>query len=225
MENEITNLHLNNNLSYEEAKESVLRDFRVTCRLGIQLLNEFNNLRGDRIDDHYFITIRPDETKISFPDFYHEIYKLVQRKCFINFKLSFEQKGTNEESMGKGFHVHIIAYMKQPSKKNVLRDIYSTVKSYTAYNCIDVRKLLTQQDIDNVDKYIVEYISEDDHKIATRDCDILWREKNNLKNIYENIFDLVLPNKSTNILLSLVHTPSASSSPGDALDMGATKVP
>lgn len=201
MEKEIWDRYIQNEIPYEEAKEQCKTEFLLTCKLGIELMNAFKSLQGNaKINNNYFITIRPDEKKITFQKFYDDIYKLVQRKCFLSFKLSFEQKGTDNDSIGKGFHVHIIATMKQTSPGNVLRDIHSSVKDYTAFNCIDVKKLYTQQDVDNVENYIVEYKSDDDHKIATKEYDHIWREKNNIKNIYENIYDLAVPNNGTNII-------------------------
>lgn len=218
LEKEIENLHINGNIPYQQAEQQQIEQFIKTCKFGIKLMNTFKSLQNHTYNTMYFITIRPDETKVSFQEFYNDIYKLINRKCFLSFKLSFEQKGTDSESMGRGFHVHIIAMMKQSSPGNVLRDVYSSVKNYTAYNCIDVKKLFTQQDVDNVEQYITEYKSDDDHKIATKECDSLWRDKNNLKSIYNNINDLVLPNhEGNNILNMLSQKQSLPSSPSGRL--------
>lgn len=191
-------------------EEKHITQFKMTCKLGIKLMNTFRELASTPSEKYYFITIRPDETKINFLQFYKNIYNLIQRKCFISYKLSFEQKGTDNESMGKGFHVHIIANMKQQSPGNVLRDIYSSVKEYTAFNCIDVKTLYTQQDIDNVEQYITEYKSDDDHKIITKECDIIWREKNNIANIYINNLDK--PNNNDKISILSITKPTIKSS-------------
>lgn len=138
-------------------------------------------------DKAYFITIRPDDSKISFSEFKDKVTKYLQRKCFISYTLSFEQKGTSIDEMGKGFHCHIVAKMKQGSKAEVLRDTLSTwndwiQNKYIYPNCIEV--LITNNPEKLVEQYLVEYISEDDHKAATKSTDSLWREQNNIQNIY-----------------------------------------
>lgn len=130
----------------------------------------------------YFITVRPDCNKVKFIDFYNDVAKFTQRKCFKDFKLSFEQKGTDDKSLGQGFHVHIVAEMTQRSKGEVLRDTQNTFKKYTAPNCIEV--LTTRNPQELVDKYLVNYESEDGHKEPTKEWDLLWRQQNLLDSLY-----------------------------------------
>lgn len=130
----------------------------------------------------YFITIRPDASKISFKDFYNQVKHFVDRKCFKEFKLSFEQKGTSEETLGQGFHVHIVANMSQRSKGEVLRDTQSTFSNCTAPNCIQV--LTTKNPQELVDKYLINYESDDQHKEITKSWDALWRQRNHLESLY-----------------------------------------
>lgn len=198
----------------EQAMNLELDEFRNTARLGIRMMMEFKKIAEEegltnRHNRTYFITIRPDETKISFIEFYKDIQKLVNRKCFINFKLSFEQKGNTMETMGKGFHVHIIAHMTYRSKGEVLEKLYNSVKNYVAYNCFDVRTLYTHEDVKNVEEYITDYKSDDDHKIATKECDELWRKQLTIQHI------ITCPEEFTylqrgGILKSLGHCPSSS---------------
>lgn len=132
----------------------------------------------------YFITVRPDTTKVKFTDFYNDVRKFVERKCFIAYKLSFEQKGTTTENLGEGFHVHIVAEMRQRSKGEVLRDTQNTFKGYTAGNCIEV--LTTKNPAELVENYLVNYQSDDGHKAPTKEGDAAWRARENLQNLYSN---------------------------------------
>lgn len=133
---------------------------------------------------NYFITIRPDTSKVQFIDFYNDVKKFTDRKCFNAFKLSFEQKGVTTENIGSGFHVHIVASMKQRSKGEVLRDTQSAFKGYTAANCIEV--LTTRNPDELVDNYLVNYISEDGHKAPTKEMDALWRKNLNIDALYSS---------------------------------------
>lgn len=197
-----------------QAEKTEMITFRQNCRRGIKLMMEFKKIAEEeglntRHNRTYFISIRPDETKVKFIDFYKDIQKLVSRKCFINFKLSFEQKGENMDALGKGFHVHIIAHMTYRSKGEVLEKLYNSVKNYVAYNCFDVRTLYTPEDVKNVEEYITDYKSDDDHKIATKECDELWRKQLTIQHI------ITCPEEFTylqrgGILKSLGHCPSSS---------------
>lgn len=122
----------------------------------------------------YFITIRPDESKIDFKDFYKKVAKFVNRACIEDYHLSLEQKGTDVASMGKGFHVHIIAKAKWRSKAECLRDSQSSFVSCTAANCVQV--LTTKNPMEIVQNYLIDYKSDDGHKEVTKAWDEAWRK-------------------------------------------------
>lgn len=180
------------------AKEIILADARETMLLGCELqLMYLECARETGLIQSYkqtfFITIRPDQSKITFPEFLSEMKNLYKRKCFNKYILTFEQKGTSEETLGEGFHCHVIATVTQRSKGELLRDITSSCKHFCAPNCIDVKPLRTEKDMENVRDYMIEYKSDDDHKIVTQEWDTLWRNKNNLKHIYEDTSDIHVP--------------------------------
>lgn len=130
----------------------------------------------------YFITIRPDETKTTFVNFYNDVRVFTLRRCFQNYTLSFEQKGTTEETLGQGYHVHIIARMTQRSKGEVLRDTQSSFKQYTAANCIDVQ--VCKNPDETIQHYLVDYESKDGHKKPTQEWDAIWRANYSLQPTY-----------------------------------------
>lgn len=177
---------------YNNVFDANMNEFEQNCRLGIQLMMKFKEiakdeglLASDNIKQTYFITIRPDTSSIKFIDFYNKVSEYVNRKCFIECKCSFEQKGTNEQSLGEGFHVHIIAKMRQRSKGEVLRDTQRTFKQSTSANCIQVDLLKTTEDLNKTTSYLVEYTSDDGHKIPTKEWDQAWRNKLGLQDFYE----------------------------------------
>lgn len=147
----------------------------------------------ESVKQTFFITIRPDTTKITFPNFKVAIFKLLKRKCFKDFTMSFEQKGLTAETYGDGFHTHIISSMTQRNKAQVIRDVYNTVKTFTAENCIDVKPCKNPSQV--VQKYLVEYQADDEHKIITKLPDKHWRAAEGLKHIYKlNDIEEVLNN-------------------------------
>lgn len=195
-----TNVDNRTDLTKEEGDELVetvrdtatkieLADFEKNARLGIELMLKFKEIAAEEglieyepVKRNWFITIRPDTKIITFEAFYDMVQKFVKRSCFINYTLSFEQKGTSDETLGQGFHTHIVAQMTQRSKGEVLRDTQSTFKKCTAKNCIQV--LLCKNPEELIDSYLINYESNDEHKIVTKIWDTKWREKMNLKEIY-----------------------------------------
>lgn len=174
----------------ERAYDMAMKDFESTTRLGIQLMLKYKEIAADEglidytpVKKTWFITIRPKTSEISFVDFKEKVFKFIARKCFTNYSLSFEQKGTSDDTLGVGFHVHIIAEMKQRSKGEVLRDTVSTFKDCTATHCIQVDVCKNPESLK--EGYLLAYESDDGHKIVTKEWDAKWRSQVGLASIYE----------------------------------------
>jgi len=129
-----------------------------------------------------FITIRPDESKLTFFEFTALVNKFVNRKTIKEYTLSYEQKGTSDDTLGTGFHCHIICETSWRSKGEALRDTLSTFKNVCAPNCIQIDKTNNPDDI--IEKYLVEYKSTDEHKSCTKAWDDSWRKNNGIQSIY-----------------------------------------
>lgn len=145
---------------------------------------------GKAPGNHYMITIRPKpDTDCSISDLVSMTERLVKRTCFVNYKYSYEQKGTCPEGLGKGFHVHIVAQMKQRSKGEVVRDCVSTFNSWIEKGWMDpqgIDVLVTKNPDELVQNYLIDYKSNDDHKAPTKNWDEIWRNDNDLAPIYES---------------------------------------
>lgn len=143
---------------------------------------------GKATSRRFFITIRPDESKCDFDTFKLLVEQYLQRKMFEDFEMSFEQKGHDDPTtMGKGFHCHIIGHMNPlyKDKSKIIRDTYSTFKNVLDQNAIQVDCLRTNADLERVRGYIVDYTSNDDHKVTTKQYDAMWREAAGLQHIYK----------------------------------------
>lgn len=175
-------------LTYNTVMKTEMSLFREYLDVAKQLHSEYIEFTNPS-KQSYFITIRPDDSKCTIVDFINKVESFMKRKCFISYSLSYEQKGTCIEDLGKGFHVHIVADMKQNSKGQVLRDCLSSwndwiEKGLITKNNIDVRTTKNPDKI--VDDYLIEYKSDDGHKEVTKDMDSLWRSTNNIESIYRN---------------------------------------
>lgn len=169
--------------------KSALRQIKLMKRMKDAIQDEFAELLDmpKKEKQAYMITIRPDDTKAKLVDFIDKVQTLTSRKCFIEGKYSYEQKGTDSESLGSGFHVHIVARMSQNSKGQVLRDVTSTFKDWIEKglitpNNIDVRTTKNPDEL--VQNYMIEYKSDDGHKETTQAMDELWRTGNSLHRLY-----------------------------------------
>lgn len=154
----------------------------VAQRLHGQYLNALGNKQS------YFITLRPDCTKIDFISFKEKVESFVSRACFTSVTYSFEQKGTTPSELGSGFHVHIVAQSKHRSKGECLRDTLSSwdswvSKGWIASNCIDVA--VTKNGEALIQNYLIDYKSDDNHKLPTKSMDELWRSEVGIQPLYK----------------------------------------
>lgn len=174
----------------EIAKSSAMTTFEANTRLGIELMLKYKEIASemgliqDKVYNTFMITIRPECKKVSFEKFYDDVYDYLERKMFCGkhiYAVRFEQKGTSDETLGHGFHVHIISETNCRSKGEVLRNTISTFKNYCAANCIQVD--LCKNPEETKQKYLIDYESKDGHKIVTKEWDDKWRAS------WQNIFD------------------------------------
>lgn len=165
------------------AKTTIMKDFDSTCTLGIELMERFKNMIPKKDSGHYMITIRPDEKKIKFAIFKTLVEKFVKKKMII-YTYSFEQKGTNPETIGSGFHVHIIGTIRQRDKHTALTQACNFFADCTNPNCIQIDYCKHPEA--TIQNYLIDYKSEDNHKEITKIGDNIWRNENNLQEIYSN---------------------------------------
>lgn len=156
----------------------------------------------DKSEQWYFITIRPDSKVAKFNDFYEIMKKYTDRKMFLEFSLFFEQKGESNETLGEGFHAHLIANTTVKCWAECMRNTESTFKHWLN------KKLLTANNIDIkvannpegiIEGYCTEYKHKDGHKQATKEWDEKWRQAIGIESRYNGM----LPSRK-----SLVNKPS-----------------
>lgn len=168
---------------YDMTVRSERAEFREILKIAQELHTDYVETTMSQTCNWFFITIRPDVTKITFEEFKIIVLeKYLKRKCFKEFTLSFEQKGTDLDTIGNGFHCHIVADADWRSKGEALRDTKSTFNKWVAPNCIEIKTTRNPDDI--IDKYMIAYESDDGHKEVTKEWDKLWRQKLGLQEIY-----------------------------------------
>lgn len=142
-----------------------------------------------------WITINP-KPDIDFETFRKKVDKLVNRKMFTDYCYVYEQRGSNEDELGKGFHTHILATRLTKYKPNkVARNIRNTCKNLVGdssnNNQVNIQFIGEEYAADKKE-YILGKNKTGEGKDKKQDMDVIWRKKNNLNEYYN------APQKQTN---------------------------
>lgn len=139
-----------------------------------------------------WITIRPStEHKDRFLEFkkYCE-EKYFTRQMFLSITYVFEQKGENIETLGHGYHCHILAHLTpNVQKHHCLRNTKSTFTKFLKGECPDAFVEIKKVDTVLYKANLLHYISglkSDIDKFKAVEMDKLFREKYNLETFYSN---------------------------------------
>lgn len=140
---------------------------------------------------YMFITVnpKPDCTLVQFQQLIH---KMLLKKWLKSYVYVLEQRSTNEEEIGKGFHMHII--IKKPDGKSVahmIREIASTFKKVcdiSNYHCYNTKQI-SEEEYKRKLVYILGR-KQDVDKEAKQDIDRLWRQRMNIKSFYFSNIDI-----------------------------------
>lgn len=176
---------VNINKTLEECEEFILNKNKRAMKYGCQLALAYKEVATEmglltaKATNTFMITIRPECKKINLHTFKKDVDDYIKRKMFTNIYIcSYEQKGTTMDTLGNGFHVHIIAETTCRSKGEVLRNTISTFQHYTAANCIQVDICKNPEGV--INDYLIDYKSQDGHKEITKEWDSIWRTQEGL---------------------------------------------
>lgn len=134
---------------------------------------------------HMFITINPPPT-LSLEVFINTINKTMSKNWIDGYIYVIEQRGENEEELGKGFHTHILLKLTEHKRKSQTdREIKNTWKKILD---VDNYHILNLKYIDDAEQkrkqgYILGEKSEE-IKHKKQKMDIVYRQKNNLNKYY-----------------------------------------
>jgi len=132
----------------------------------------------------YLLTIRPPHN-IQFNQFQTDCLFYINKwsNKWLWWEYAYEQKGNSAETIGHGFHIHILFETNENNyyPSHIIRNTNGTFK-YVANNCIDCQ---TVKNITRAKEYI-RGAKNDSNKQECIEWDIEWRRLNNLKNLYTN---------------------------------------
>lgn len=176
-----------NELAKISTMNAAIDEFREIMKIAKKLHEIYVEETGLETTNCYFVTIRPNEKLINFNDFKTLVFKYLKRKCIDSWTLSFEQKGNSLETLGQGFHAHIIIWPvngRWRSQGEILRDTQRTFAKCTSDNNVDIKTTREPQKI--IDNYLINYVSNDGHKKLTKQWDMIWRENLGLSSLYNS---------------------------------------
>lgn len=139
--------------------------------------------KNPKVPRMLFITVRP-RIDISFDDFKKQVQIFIENnRKFVGGEYAFEQKGEDENSLGHGFHVHILTQMTTTTRR---QEVLSFAKSTFKLMCAqpDVKQVFNALDIANKRDYIRDAKSDNAAKHLAHEMDHLWRDQNGIDDIY-----------------------------------------
>lgn len=157
------------------------------CSAWIQdMYQQVEDLRKGSDTNHLWITINPeDRGEQTLSNLQESIQKLTQKTFVKLMEWTFEQRGDEEQSRGKGVHVHILLSLKEkkPRLDSIKRAIKSCFQQLVGNpRCMDIRKC---PDTRVEDKLLyLQGEKWDEEKESKIDQDKIWRQENNLSDIY-----------------------------------------
>jgi len=144
--------------------------------------NEHNNA-------YCFITVNP-KSSILLADFIKSVEKAVKRNIFTSYRYVYEQRGSSESELGKGFHCHLLAKRNldyKPSKVSVLlqntfKDIVGNSKNNSLLNIQHIGSDFAK----DKDEYMTG-LKTGDNKNTKQLMDVIWRKMNKLQTVYASV--------------------------------------
>ncbi len=139
---------------------------------------------------YVFVTINPN-TDCTLQKFETLVDKFAKRNMFKSYRYVFEQRGTTEETAGKGLHAHILLKRNLDYKPClVTKNSKNTFKNIAK---VDNPAILNIQHIGadfakDKDEYMTQ-VKDDEIKAEKQVIDKFFRNKMNLKHVYGSSFD------------------------------------
>ena len=135
-----------------------------------------------------FITINPDSKNIELHAFIRRMHRTAERPMFESVEYCFEQRGTLDSELGKGFHCHMVAILRKGVRphdcRRLLHQTFVNSKNPMCGHKKHVRVDYLKTDADKLK--VTEYIHgiKEDAKISKVKADDVWREENKLEQTY-----------------------------------------
>lgn len=142
----------------------------------------------ERNNLYVWLTVNPN-TSVELKDFLKQLHKFANRALFEEYMYVVEQRGTCEDTMGTGFHAHLLLKRSMTYKPGkVQKHSMNSWKRMTyVYNPqIFNFHWCPQKYIEDKKEYMRVGGKTGDGKELKQQIDSVWREKNNIQTFYES---------------------------------------
>lgn len=133
-------------------------------------------------DKCFHVTIRPRPDVTDFESFRSLVVKYTQSKAFAACCYTFEQKGLSDDTIGTGFHAHMVVRLAAGRTKTHCLQTAGKLTEMCGNAGLQFDKASRPWAI--IENYWLNYESRDGHKADTQHWDSLWRSKMNLQPLY-----------------------------------------
>lgn len=158
------------------------RQERVFDRIQAHSSELAARVRPAEVKHCWHLTIRPRPNACSFDEFRKLVDKLAKSRCFTDVVYVFEQKGTSAETMGTGFHSHMVVRTSDNRTKTHLRTAASKLLNVCGEAGLQIERASRPAQL--IEKYLMAHESLDGHKEETMEMDCIWRTTMGLEPIY-----------------------------------------
>lgn len=177
-----------------EESEQYSKDIKEYNEMVAKLYEKYNyNAKLETVTErkvtkqytHIFVTINPPPT-LDLKIFINQINKTLSKNWIEGYIYVIEQRGENENELGKGFHSHILIKLLNHKKQSEInREIKNTWKKILD---IDNYHILNIKFIDDLEQkrkqgYILGEKSEDIKHLKQK-MDIVFRRNNSIQKYY-----------------------------------------
>jgi len=150
-----------------------LRDHLETCK------RTFDWAMAAHKDAAWEVGIRPKEGT-PFKEFHDKVILFVTAALWDGeCVFTFEQKGTSDDTLGQGFHAHIVGKSSR-TKSAIVKEAKRRFGAWCPEP--NVRKLTRVQEY--IQDYFIDYKCDDHDKASTKEWDAKWRAANELLPLY-----------------------------------------
>jgi len=170
-----------------------LKNFsEISQNLYKQKLLQLMNPKKPKADNTFvFLTISP-APDIDFPDFYKKFTKFLKTSLFNDYCAVIEQRGNSPETLGLGFHAHILFKRCTPlaeglpptDLKRKLRDIWKKFTMVKNSQVFNIQFIPTEYAYDKLN-YILSTKTGEGKK-QKQDYDLLFRKQHDIPSHFGN---------------------------------------
>lgn len=151
----------------------------------LKKVNEIELLKDGKITSRYiFITINPNNT-VNDRLFMEKAEKAFKKVWIVNYVYVIEQRGENEEELGKGFHIHALIDKGDYRFSHCVREFKTSFNRMCDTSNIHCFNVSYCKDID-ISKRLNYMLGQkkDESKWKKQEFDIVYRKENGFKPYY-----------------------------------------